>query len=77
MKLFEYQAKKLLKDYDIPEPGGQAASSADEAYEIVSKMNGKAVIKAQVLTGGRGKAGGVKIVFPLLKLNQRPGKYFK
>lgn len=67
MKLFEYQAKKLLKDYDIPEPGGQAASSADEAYEIVSKMNGKAVIKAQVLTGGRGKAGGVKIVSSALE----------
>ena len=62
MKLFEYQARKLLDDYNIPVPTGEVASSSDEVFRIVTKMSGKVVIKAQVLTGGRGKAGGIKLV---------------
>lgn len=62
MKLFEYQAQALLKEYQIPVPGGKVAASPDDVYSIVSGMKGKAVIKAQVLTGGRGKAGGIKVV---------------
>ena len=62
MKLFEYQAQKLLADFQIPTPGGEVASSAEAAAAIIRRMPGKAVIKAQVLTGGRGKAGGIKVV---------------
>lgn len=62
MKLFEYQAQKLLTKYNIPNPKGEIASSPDEVFSIVNKMNYSAVIKAQVLTGGRGKAGGVKLI---------------
>ena len=62
MKLFEYQAQKLLTKYNIPNPKGEVASTQEEVYKIVDKMNYSAVIKAQVLTGGRGKAGGVKVI---------------
>ena len=62
MKLFEYQAKELLGRYLIPVQSGLVASNVDEAYEIAGRIGGKIVVKAQVLTGGRGKAGGVKIV---------------
>lgn len=62
MKLFEYQAKNILQDYQIPVSHGQLAQTADEASAIVKAMAGRAVIKAQVLTGGRGKAGGIKLV---------------
>jgi succinyl-CoA synthetase beta subunit len=62
MKLFEYQAQKLLTKYNIPNPKGEVASTPDEVFNIVDKMNYSAVIKAQVLTGGRGKAGGVKLI---------------
>lgn len=62
MKLFEYQAKELLGNYSIPVQKGRVALNAGEVYEIAGGMVGKIVIKAQVLTGGRGKAGGVKLV---------------
>ncbi len=62
MKLFEYQAQKLLNDFDIPSPGGKVATTAEEAVEIMQKTGDRAVIKAQVLTGGRGKAGGIAVV---------------
>jgi succinyl-CoA synthetase beta subunit len=62
MKLFEYQAKGLLQKFQIPVQEGFISSSAGEAYEIAGKMKGRIVVKAQVLTGGRGKAGGVRIV---------------
>jgi succinyl-CoA synthetase beta subunit len=62
MKLFEYQAQKLLEDCKIPVPGGKLATSAGEAFGIVDAMKTRAVVKAQVLTGGRGKAGGIKLV---------------
>lgn len=63
MNLHEYQAKALLKDYSIPVPSGEVISSADEALQVVKKLGGERwVVKAQVHAGGRGKAGGVKIV---------------
>ncbi|AGK60308.1 succinyl-CoA synthetase (ADP-forming) beta subunit [Archaeoglobus sulfaticallidus PM70-1] len=61
MKLHEYQAKEIFKEHGIPVPEGYVVRSVDEAVEAVKKL-GKAVIKAQVLVGGRGKAGGVKVV---------------
>lgn len=60
MKIHEYQAKELLASYGVPVPAGKVAVTADEAYEIAKTMC-PCVIKAQVHSGGRGKAGGVKI----------------
>ncbi|ENV46522.1 succinyl-CoA ligase [ADP-forming] subunit beta [Acinetobacter brisouii CIP 110357] len=63
MNLHEYQAKALLKKYGLPVQEGILATSPDEAVAAYKKLAGKfAVIKAQVHAGGRGKAGGVKVV---------------
>lgn len=63
MNLHEYQAKELLAKYGLPVQQGVLASSAEEAAVAFDKLGGKfAVIKAQVHAGGRGKAGGVKVV---------------
>lgn len=63
MNLHEYQAKELLKQYNIPAPGGEIAANAEEAVAAAKRMGGDAwVVKAQVHAGGRGKAGGVKFV---------------
>ena len=61
MKLHEYQSKFRFADYGIPIPRGQVAVTPDEAYQIAREINGPVVVKAQVLVGGRGKAGGVKL----------------
>jgi len=61
MKLHEYQSKDLLASYGVPVPGGRVTSNPAEAVEIAKEFNGKVVVKAQVLMGGRGKAGGVKL----------------
>jgi len=62
VKIHEYQAKALLAQYGIPVPKGKVASSPAEARDIAADIGSKAVIKAQVYAGGRGKAGGIKIV---------------
>jgi succinyl-CoA synthetase beta subunit len=62
LKIHEYQAKALLAQYGIPVPGGKVAFSAAEAREMAAEIGSKVVIKAQVYAGGRGKAGGIKIV---------------
>jgi succinyl-CoA synthetase beta subunit len=63
MNLHEYQAKQLLKQYNIPAPGGEIAANAEEAVAAAKRLGGDAwVVKAQVHAGGRGKAGGVKFV---------------
>lgn len=65
MDLFEHQAKELFAEYDVPVPdvnvAGRVASTAAEASDIAAKVGDRVVIKAQVKTGGRGKAGGVKL----------------
>ncbi len=61
MKLFEHQARKLLAAYGIPVPEGDVARTPREAGEIARRLKGRAVVKAQVQIGGRGKAGGVKL----------------
>ncbi|NLG96406.1 MAG: ADP-forming succinate--CoA ligase subunit beta [Chloroflexi bacterium] len=61
MKLHEYQSKQIFANYQIPIPRGRVASSADEARQTAEDLGGKVVIKAQVLVGGRGKAGGVRL----------------
>ncbi len=63
MNLHEYQAKELLAAYGLPVQGGILAANGEEAAAAYDKLGGKfAVIKAQVHAGGRGKAGGVKVV---------------
>jgi succinyl-CoA synthetase beta subunit len=62
MKLHEYQAKALLATFGVPVPEGTVASNAAEAIEATKKLGGTSVVKAQVHAGGRGKAGGVKVV---------------
>jgi succinyl-CoA synthetase beta subunit len=62
LKIHEYQAKALLAQYGIPVPKGNVACTAAEAQQIATEIGGKAVVKAQVYAGGRGKVGGIKIV---------------
>ena len=59
MKLHEYQAKGLLSGFGVPVPAGEVAESPEQAASIASRLGGRAVIKAQIHAGGRGKAGGV------------------
>lgn len=61
MKLHEYQSKDLLARFGVPVPGGDVAVNAEEARAIADRLGGNVVVKAQVLMGGRGKAGGVKL----------------
>jgi succinyl-CoA synthetase beta subunit len=63
MNLHEYQSKKIFTAYGIPVPAGEVAATADEAVAAASRLGGPVwVVKAQVHAGGRGKAGGVKVV---------------
>ena len=63
MKIHEYQAKAILARYGVPVPRGEVAFSAQEAGEIARRLGGGVVVvKAQIHAGGRGKAGGVKVV---------------
>ena len=64
LNLHEYQARALLRGAGIPVPDGDVASTADEAAAIAHRLGTRVVIKAQVHTGGRGKAGGVKLAAP-------------
>ena len=59
MKLHEHQARELLSKISIPVPQGIVVCSADEAVAAFHDIGGPVVVKAQVLSGGRGKAGGV------------------
>ncbi len=61
MKLHEYQAKQIFAKYGVPIPKGRVASSASEAKTIAEELGGRVVVKAQVLVGGRGKAGGIRL----------------
>jgi succinyl-CoA synthetase beta subunit len=59
--LYEYQAKDLFAAHGVPVLAGSVAATPDEARQIAERIGGRVVIKAQVKTGGRGKAGGVKL----------------
>ena len=63
MDIHEHQAKELLRQYNIPTPTGYVAFTTDEAIKAAKKLPGPVfVVKAQIHAGGRGKAGGVKVV---------------
>ena len=63
MKIHEYQAKEILKKYNVAVPIGKVAFSSDEAVDIAKNEIGGDVwvVKAQIHAGGRGKGGGVKV----------------
>ncbi len=61
MKLHEFQAKRIFAQYGVPIPKGEVATSATQAREIAQRLGGPVVVKSQVLVGGRGKAGGIKL----------------
>ena len=61
MKIHEFQAKQVLRDYGVPVPEGQVATTPAEAETIARELGGKVVVKAQIHAGGRGKGGGVKL----------------
>jgi len=62
MKIHEYQAKEILRKYNVPVPEGKAVFTVDQAVKAAKKIGGKvSVVKAQIHAGGRGKGGGVKV----------------
>ena len=72
MNLYEYQAKELFRHYGIPIPAGEVVETPGQAKEVAQNLNSKGVaIKAQVLVGGRGKAGGIKVAFSPSEVEQK------
>ena len=61
MKIHEYQAKALLREFGVSAPPGDVATTPGEAKGVAARLGGKVVVKAQVHAGGRGKAGGIKL----------------
>ncbi|GJQ63112.1 MAG: succinate--CoA ligase [ADP-forming] subunit beta [Melioribacteraceae bacterium] len=71
MKIHEYQAKEILRKYNVPVPEGKVAFTVDEAVEAAKEIGGNIwVVKAQIHAGGRGKGGGVKIAKSLDEVKQ-------
>jgi len=62
MRLHEYHSKEIFNNFNIPIPSGRLASTPEEAKRIAEELNGPVVLKAQVLIGGRAKAGGIRLV---------------
>jgi succinyl-CoA synthetase beta subunit len=61
MKLHEYRSKQIFANYGIPIPSGRVAANAADAKQIAEELGGHVVIKSQILVGGRGKAGGIRL----------------
>src|SRR6185436_7439429 len=61
MKVHEYQAKALLREFGVAVPKGDVADTPAQAKEIAQRLGGKVVVKAQIHAGGRGKGGGIKL----------------
>ncbi len=74
MKLHEYQSKQIFAKYGVPIPKGRVAATAAEAKQIASELGGRVVIKSQVLVGGRGKAGGIKLANDSAEAEQFAGQ---
>jgi len=77
MKLYEYQAKEIFSKHGISIQKGKLAKTPQEAKQIAAVIGGPVVLKSQVLVGGRGKAGGVKIVDDLDKVEKVADKILK
>src|SRR5207245_1552619 len=61
MKVHEHQAKALLREFAVPVPRGDVATTPAQARAVAARLDGRVVVKAQVHAGGRGKAGGIKL----------------
>jgi succinyl-CoA synthetase beta subunit len=61
LKLHEYQSKRLFAHYGVPIPAGDVATTPEEARRIAARLGSRVVVKSQVLVGGRGKAGGIRL----------------
>jgi len=61
VKLHEYQSKRIFAQYGVPIPRGDVATTPEQAREIANRLGSRVVIKSQVLVGGRGKAGGIRL----------------
>lgn len=77
MKLYEYQVKEIFSKYEINIQKGKLAKTPQEAKQIAAVIGGPVVLKSQVLVGGRGKAGGVKIVDDLSDVEKVADKILK
>lgn len=74
MNIHEYQGKAILKEYGVAVPRGRVAFSVEEAVQIAEELGGRAVVKAQIHAGGRGKAGGVKVAKSLDEVRRYAGE---
>jgi len=75
MKIHEYQAKDILRQFEVPVPRGIAAFTVQEAVEAAQKLGGSVwVVKAQIHAGGRGKGGGVKLARSVAEVRQLAGE---
>jgi succinyl-CoA synthetase beta subunit len=61
VKIHEYQAKEILRQFAVPVPKGEVAETPADARRVAERLGGRVVVKAQVHAGGRGKAGGIKV----------------
>ncbi len=61
MKIHEYQAKAILREFGVPVPEGEVADTPAAARAVAQKLGGRVVVKAQIHAGGRGKGGGIKL----------------
>src|SRR3954465_10867976 len=73
MDLLEYQGKQLFKKHGVPVPEGRPAVSVEEAVEAAEELGYPVVVKAQVLIGGRGKAGGIKLAKDRSEVEEHAG----
>jgi len=61
LKLHEYQSKRIFAEHGVPIPRGDVAATPETARQIAARLGGRVVVKSQVLVGGRGKAGGIRL----------------
>jgi succinyl-CoA synthetase beta subunit len=61
LKLHEYQSKRIFAEHGVPIPRGDVAATPEQARQIAARLGGRVVVKSQVLVGGRGKAGGIRL----------------
>ena len=78
MNIHEHQAKEILKEFGAPVSNGIVILSVDKIDEEIKKLKNKEyVLKAQIHAGGRGKAGGVKLIKNLKELNEEAKKWWE
>jgi succinyl-CoA synthetase beta subunit len=76
LRLYEYEAKKLFSQFGIPVTGGEVVQTKEQARVFAEKLGKAVVLKAQILSGGRGKAGGVKFADSPEEAEQKAGELF-